>query len=86
MAELRVVRTTLPDVPLPTEQEVPQISEELVKRMPELIQYNDDFKVFYRDLRSFTLVLHRLLIENSTQSEFERDSFNKRLEKLENGG
>lgn len=86
MADLRVVRAVLPAMPLPTEEETPQIPDELLKRFPELIQFNDDFKVFYRDLRSFTLELHRLLTENLSTEDSERANILNKLENLEDGG
>ena len=67
-ANLKTVHTRIPSTVLPSEEDVPQFSEDLVERFPSLVEYNDDLKVFYRDLRRFILEQDRLVNENSGEN------------------
>ena len=64
-ARLKTVHTRVPSTALPAEDDLPEFPESLTKRFPELVQYNDDLKVFYRDLRRFILEQDRLVNETS---------------------
>jgi len=64
---VKEIRTRIPSSPLPTEDEVPLIPESLLKRFPELVDYNDELRAFHGKLRTFILEQDRLLNEHLTE-------------------
>ena len=64
---LQLVRARVPSAPLPSKEEVPLFNEEMVKRFPELVDYNEEIKAFHEKLLSFILEQDRLLNETLTE-------------------
>jgi len=64
---LQLVRARVPSSPLPSKEEVPLFNEEMVKRFPELVDYNEEIKAFHEKLLSFILEQDRLLNETLTE-------------------
>ena len=66
-ANLKVLKSVMPSTPLPTVDEIPTIPEELKERFPEWEKFEDEFTVWYRQLRRFILEQGRLLSENNNE-------------------
>ena len=66
-ASLKVLRSVMPSTPLPTVDELPSVPLEIKERVPEWEQFEEDFKLWYRQLRRFILEQGRLLSENDKE-------------------